>query len=78
MALLRAGIDPLIARLIGRWKSWAMIEYLHRSALDSTGYATKMLLGGNYIIPQHQKLPADVIPILAPVLDDQPEASPTA
>ena len=26
MALIRAGIDPLHARLMGRWKSWAMLS----------------------------------------------------
>ena len=70
MALLRAGIDPLHARLMGRWKSWAMIEYLHNSGLDTTSYAGKMLVSGAFTIPQHQKLPADILPLVQPYLED--------
>ena len=30
MALFTAGIDPVNIRLQGQWKSWAMMEYLHK------------------------------------------------
>ena len=63
MALIRAGIDPLHARLMGRWKSWAMLEYLHNSSIDTTDCAARMVAGGTFVIPSHQRLPADVIPL---------------
>lgn len=57
MALLRAGVDPMIIRLMGRWKSDIMIRYLHRSTLDTTDLSSRMLTGGTFVIPQHQHLP---------------------
>ena len=60
VALIRAGVDPLEARLMGRWRSWAMVEYLQAQSLDSTGYAQRMLDAGTYVIPRHQFLPKDV------------------
>ena len=69
MALIRANVDPLHARLMGRWKSWAMLEYLHSSSLDTSDYARRMLTGGNFVIPSHQKLPADVLPLAQPFLE---------
>lgn len=62
MALLRSKIDSSLVRMMGRWKSWAMIRYLHRSAADTTTYAQRMLTGGNYTISRHQTLPSDVKP----------------
>jgi hypothetical protein len=41
MALVHAGIDPYLIRLYGRWKSWAMLEYLRRSATDTSDFALK-------------------------------------
>lgn len=61
MALMRAGVDASIARLIGRWKSWAMIEYLRYSSLDTSSYAGLMLKHGHFTIPTHQHLPADFV-----------------
>ena len=69
MALIRANVDPLHARLMGRWKSWAMLEYLHSSSIDASDCASRMLMGGNFVIPSHQKLPADVLPIAQPFLE---------
>jgi len=37
-----------------------MIRYLHRSATDTSGFATKMLSGGTYVISAHATLPDDV------------------
>lgn len=71
MALLRAGIDPTIARLMGRWKSWAMLEYLRTSAVDTSSFAGKMLTYGAFKLPQHQKLPLDILPLVRPYLDAQ-------
>ena len=60
VALIRAGVDPLVAKMIGRWRSWAMIEYLQASSLDTTPHAQRMLDAGDFTIPQHQVLPTDV------------------
>jgi len=70
MALVRACIPATDARLMGRWKSWTMLQYLHKSALDTSTYASRMLTGGNFVIPKHQFLPADALSILGPILDD--------
>jgi hypothetical protein len=67
-ALLRSGFSPLDARLMGRWRSWAMIEYLHNSVLDTSAYASKMLAHGDFLIPPHQKLPSDVLAMVQPFL----------
>jgi hypothetical protein len=66
MALVRARVDSSLIRMMGRWKSWAMLEYLHRSATDTTSYAERMLDGGRYAISCHSILP-----------DDMPQASPS-
>ena len=60
MALLRAGVDPVEARLMGRWRSWAMLEYLHTCAFDSTTFASRMLQGGTFVLEKHATLPSDV------------------
>lgn len=64
MALLRAKIDDSTIRLMGRWKSWAMLQYLHRSAMDTTSFARRMIPGGTYTIARHATLPSDVDPSL--------------
>ena len=55
--LLRAGINPIDIRLQGCRKSWAMMEYLHKDAVDTTQFATTqfataMLANGSYTILQ--------------------------
>ena len=65
MALLRSGIDDTLIRLQGRWKSWAMLEYLHRSATDTSEYAQLMVQGGTYVISRHETIPSDVAAILS-------------
>lgn len=61
VALIRAGVDPLEARLMGRWNSWAMIEYLQAQSLSTHGFAQQMLNSGEFVIPRHQFLPSDVL-----------------
>ena len=61
MALLRAGIDPVDIRLQGRWESWAMLEYLHKDAVDTTSFANAMLMNGSYTIASHASLPQDTL-----------------
>ena len=78
MALLRAGIDPVDIRLQGRWKSWAMMEYLHKDAVDTTPFASAMLHHGHYQIAAHAALPKDILDWLSttssalPTLSTQP------
>jgi hypothetical protein len=67
MALLRADVDPTVVQLMGRWQSDTMIRYLHRSTLDTSDLSARMLTGGNFVIPQHQHLPADVAHLLGPL-----------
>ena len=51
MALLNENVDPHKIQLIGRWKSDAMIRYLHIQAHSvMSGFATLMLQGGNYAL----------------------------
>ena len=64
MALLGAKVDPTEIRVVGRWRSWAMIRYLHRTALDTSDYATRMLQAGQFTIQEHSILPADVVSTL--------------
>ena len=63
-ALLRAKVDPTEIQLVGRWRSWAMIRYLHKTALDTGLYANRMLNAGQFIIQEHSRLPADVLKTL--------------
>jgi len=61
MALLCSNIDPVLTRLIGRWKSWAMLQCLHRSTTDTSSYASLMLTGGSFAITHHATLPDDIL-----------------
>ena len=60
MALLHANIDSTLIRLQGWWKSWAMLEYLHRSTADTSHFAAAMVPGGTYVISRHSILPDDI------------------
>ena len=44
MALLRAKVDDSTIHMMGCWKSWAMLRYLHCSATDTTTFACCMTL----------------------------------
>lgn len=57
MALLNGGCDDNIIKLMGRWRSDAMLRYLHGAAAHTSGYAAKMLCGGSYTL-----LPGDTVP----------------
>ena len=67
MALLRSRVDPTVIRMVGRWKSWAMILYLHKSATETNDLAARMVIGGNYSLTTHAVLPQDVVDWLATV-----------
>jgi hypothetical protein len=70
MALFRANLSRTNLQLMGRWRSWAMLEHLHRAGTDTCTFATKMLQFGSFKLHNHTPypLPEDVIPILAPFL----------
>ena len=67
MSLLRADIDPVAIRLQGRWKSWAMMEYLHKDAVDTQQFASAMLANGSFTIAAHAALPQDTLDWLSTV-----------
>ena len=75
MALFRANVDPENIQLVGRWRSWAMREYLHRSATDTSSYAQKMLNFGNFTIQRlaPYPLPQDALAVIQPYVEANPE-----
>jgi len=62
MALLWAKVDDSTIHMMGLWKSWAMLQYLHHSATDTMAFAQHMIAGGTYILERHATLPADINP----------------
>ena len=70
VALIRAGVDPLLAKMVGRWRSWAMIEHLQAASISTTPCAEQMLRSGTYTIPTHQTLPTDVLSLVGPYIED--------
>ena len=65
MALLRAKIDPVEIKMVGRWRSWAMLRYLHQQGLDTLPFANQMLQMGHFQISSHSPLPSDVASIIS-------------
>ncbi|KAL7478769.1 hypothetical protein ACHAW6_004525, partial [Cyclotella cf. meneghiniana] len=58
MALLAGQIDTYIIRLVGRWKSDEMLQYLHLQAPPLVqDYARKMLMTGDYSLILNQLVP---------------------
>ena len=76
MALLRAGIDPVAIRLQGRWKSWAMMEYLHKDAVDTQQFASAMLNHGSFTIAAHAALPQATLDWLSTVKSTPTQSHP--
>ena len=61
MALLSANCDSNVIKLLGRWKSDAMMDYLHEQSLPIfKRLATAMFNNG-----QHFFLPSEVVPAAA-------------
>ena len=59
MALLTGGCDSDIIKLLGRWKSDAMMDYLHETSLPVfQRLAVTMFNNGH-----HKFLPTDTVPI---------------
>ena len=75
MALFRANVDPENIQLVGRWRSWAMREYLHRSATDTSSYAQMILNFGNFTIQRlaPYPLPQDALAVIQPYVEANPE-----
>ena len=58
-ALLCAGVDTDIIRLLGRWRSDEMLRYLHTQAGPVLrDFAKKMLSGGNFTLIPNQAVPS--------------------
>jgi hypothetical protein len=66
MALLCAGVDSNIIRLVGRWKSDEMLRYLHVQALPhTTALAADMVRHGAFSLLPHQPIAPAALAILA-------------
>jgi hypothetical protein len=66
MALLCAGVDTDVIRLVGRWKSDEMLRYLHVQALPHTSaLAHAMVRHGAFSLLPNQQIAPAAIPILA-------------
>jgi hypothetical protein len=65
MALLCAGVDTDVIRLVGRWRSDEMLRYLHLQAYPLMhAFASKMLSHGSYTLLPGQTIPAAAVPLL--------------
>ena len=65
MALLCAGIDTDIIKLVGRWKSDTMFCYLHAQALPIVAnLASKVFQHGSFMLLPGQTLPQQAYQIL--------------
>lgn len=77
MALFRAKISATNIKLAGRWKSWAMLDYLHSTGTDTTPFAQQMLNCGAFILNKHRPypLPDDAIHIMKPYIEAEDAAA---
>ena len=57
--------------MVGRWKSWAMMRYLHQTATSASDFAARMLISGNFTITTHPTLPADAVTVVTPLLIEE-------
>eukprot|EP00978_Attheya_sp_CCMP212_P044494 scaffold312156_cov51-Attheya_sp.AAC.1 len=61
MAMLCAGIDPILIQMLGRWRSDAMLHYLTTQAEPVTAQiAARMRTNGNFTLLPNQDVPAVV------------------
>eukprot|EP00978_Attheya_sp_CCMP212_P017042 scaffold45215_cov55-Attheya_sp.AAC.1 len=59
MALLCSGVDPIRAKMLGRWRSDEMLTYLTMQAAPMiVGLSARMLVGGDYDFVPGQDVPA--------------------
>ena len=72
MALLCAGIDANIIKLVGRWRSDAMFRYLHAQALPIVKQLAKtMMKHGNFALAPGAHEPEKAKKILRSVTELQ-------
>ena len=66
MALLCHGTDDSLIRLLGRWRSDAMLRYLHLTAQPlMRKFSTQMLQGGDYtLIPSDSMSELPQLPLV--------------
>ena len=80
MAIFCGGIDSSRIRLLGRWKSWTMLRYLHfQSRAAMRGLSAAMLQGGKIdmlppgslpsIFPEPPDVPACITPAYSEVYE---------
>ena len=63
MALLLADVDSNVIQLIGRWRSDAMLRYLHVQAAPLMhDYSQRMLTGGHYTLIPNQLVGTQLVP----------------
>jgi hypothetical protein len=62
MALLCGGIDRDLAQLFGRWKSDAMLVYLHVQAVPIVTRLTQAMVQGGFTMKSPRTLPPDTQP----------------
>jgi hypothetical protein len=72
MALLCAQVDSNVIKLVGRWCSDEMLQYLHLQAYPKMHtFARLMSHGGNFRLLPNLQLPAADVPLLALAEPDQ-------
>ena len=63
MALLNSQVDSNVIQLIGRWKSDAMLRYLHvQAAPVMRDFSRLMLSGGHYTLLPNQLVQQALVP----------------
>lgn len=71
-ALLCGGVDPVIGKLIGRWKSDEMLKYLHVRAIPlMQNYSSLMLSAGHFTFLADQELPKELLAKYSTDLQEQ-------
>jgi hypothetical protein len=72
MAMLCANVDPIRAKMLGRWRSDEMLTYLTMQASPMiAGLSTRMLAGGDYQIVPGQDVPAAFNVVAADAVNEQ-------
>lgn len=65
MALLCAGVTPIVVKMVARWQSDTMMRYLHVQALPHTSrLARDMVTHGHFTLLPHSTIPPAALPLL--------------
>lgn len=71
MSLLCAQVDSNVIKLVGRWRSDEMLQYLHLQAYPQMhSFARLMTQGGNFRLLHNLDVPAAAVPLLALAPED--------